>query len=69
MNLVLIVVLKANLESSSPPLVANKPSTFTFYVNHNNFILSFIIWLLFLDFMDNNKNMVIKYLVLSFIQT
>jgi hypothetical protein len=48
MNLVLIVVLKANLESSSPPLVANKPSTFTFYVNHNNFILSFIIWLLIL---------------------
>lgn len=45
MNLVLIVVLKANLESSSPLLVANKPSTFTFYVNHNNFILSFIIWL------------------------
>jgi hypothetical protein len=55
MNLILIVVLKANLESNSPSLAVSKPSTFTFYVNHNNFILHYIIWLTNLDFMDNNK--------------
>jgi hypothetical protein len=43
-GLVLSMVLKANLETSSPPLPISTPSTITLNANHNNVMLNFGVW-------------------------